>query len=129
MSSEVPDGATQRHSRLMDLLTFINLHEPHGCSLTRIQSYMLTTYGLKFKTTAEMVRELNLAGILSVDGLGNFHLTEKQKQILQKMKRQKAKEDRLAPLLKRIDNIKDEKKRQKALKLLDRLFNLLPDEE
>ena len=110
MSSEVPDGATQRHSRLMELLTFINSHEPEGCTITSIQAHMLTTFGLKFKTTAEMVRELNLAGILSVDGLGNFHLTEKQKQILQKMKRQKAKEDRLAPLLKRIDNIKDEKK-------------------
>lgn len=79
------------------------------------------------------MRELNLAGVLSVDGLGNFHLTEKQKKILQRMERQKEKEkekeDNFAPLLKRIDNIKDEKKRQRALKLLDRLFNLLPDEE
>lgn len=31
--TEVPDGATQRHSRMMELLTFINLTESHGATV------------------------------------------------------------------------------------------------
>ena len=78
MSTEVPDGATQRHSRMMELLTFINLAEPHGATVTNIQSHMLKVFGLKFRTTGEMVRELALAGALKADGHGFYHLTEKQ---------------------------------------------------
>jgi hypothetical protein len=55
LSTDVPDGATQRHSRMMELLTFINLAEPQGATITQIQSYMLTVFGLKFRTTSEMV--------------------------------------------------------------------------
>ena len=128
MSSEVPDGATQRHSRLMELLTFINSHEPEGCTLTSIQAHMLTTFGLKFKTTAEMVRELSLAGIIKVDGIGRFHLTEKQRLAMETLKKRERKEKAIFPLLKRIDQIEDAKKRDKALKLLNRLLKLLPEE-
>jgi hypothetical protein len=62
LSTEIPDGATQRHSRMMELLTVINLNEPHGLSVTSIQSHMLTVYGLKFRTTSEMVQELTFSG-------------------------------------------------------------------
>ncbi len=70
MSTEVPDGATQRHSRMMELLTFINLNEPHGATVTHIQAHMLQVFGLKFRTTSEMVRELAMSGTVKVDGHG-----------------------------------------------------------
>jgi len=49
LSTDVPDGATQRHSRMMELLTFINLAEPQGATITQIQSYMLTVFGSALK--------------------------------------------------------------------------------
>ncbi|MEM2130467.1 MAG: hypothetical protein QXZ70_07710, partial [Candidatus Bathyarchaeia archaeon] len=61
-STDVPDGATQRHSRMMELLTFINVNTPPGVTIMSIQSHMLKVYGLKFRTTSEMVQELTLAG-------------------------------------------------------------------
>lgn len=127
MSTEVPDGATQRHSRMMELLTFINLC--NGATLTQIQSHMLTTFGLKFKTTSEMLRELTMAGALKVDGHGLFHLTEKQQAAFKRMVAQEQKENTLKPIIKRIDNIKDKKTRDKALKLLQQLLEALPSEE
>jgi len=91
MSAEVPDGATQRHARLMELLTFLETYEPHGVSMTLIQAHMLTTYGLKFKTTAEMLRECSTSGLIKVDGLGLWHLTEKQHEALEEVRKQDAK--------------------------------------
>jgi len=91
MSAEVPDGATQRHSRLMELLTFIDTYAPHGVSLTLIQAHMLSLYGLKFKTTAEMVRECSRSGLIKVDGHGMWHLTERQQQAFKEVKQQEAK--------------------------------------
>jgi Mn-dependent DtxR family transcriptional regulator len=85
MSTEVPDGATQRHSRMMELLTFINLNEPHGATITHIQAHMLQVFGLKFRTTSEMTRELAMAGTIKVDGHGFYHLTEKQQVAMKTM--------------------------------------------
>lgn len=127
MSTEVPDGATQRHSRMMELLTFINLC--NGATLTQIQSHMLTTFGLKFKTTSEMLRELTMAGSLKVDGHGFYHLTEKQQAAFKRIITQKEKEKQASSLLKRIDNIKDKKTRKKALQYYEDLLNILPDQE
>lgn len=127
MSTDVPDGATQRHSRLMELLTFINLAEPHGATITQIQSHMLTVYGLKFRTTSEMVKELALSGVIKADGHGFYHLTEKQQAVMKRIAVQEEKEKSLIPILKRIDNIKDSAVREKALKLYEELVEALPD--
>lgn len=123
--SEVPDGATQRHARMLELLTFINSMEPQGATITQIQSHMLTVFGLKFKTTSEMVQELTLAGILKADGNARYHLTEKQRQALQKAVIQKAVEDSTLPLVKHIERIQDPKVKAKALRLYEQLLNLV----
>jgi len=127
MSTEVPDGATQRHSRMMELLTFINLAEPHGATVTNIQSHMLKVFGLKFRTTGEMVRELALAGALKADGHGFYHLTEKQQIAFKTMVIQEEKEKLLDPLLRRINAIQDRKAREQALKLYGKLVETLPE--
>ena len=80
-STDVPDGATQRQSRMMELLTFVNLCEPRGVTITQIQSHMLTVFGLKFRTTSEMARELTVSGATLVDGHGFYHLTGKQQSV------------------------------------------------
>jgi len=129
LSTDVPDGATQRHSRMMELLTFINLSEPHGVSITQIQAYMLTIFGLKFKTTSEMVKELTLAGIIKPDAHALYHLTEKQRTAMKRLAAQEDKEKSVIPLLKRIDNIKDSAVREKALKLYQELLETLPSSE
>ncbi len=129
LSADVPDGATQRHSRIMELLTFINLHEPHGVSITQIQAHMLTVFGLKFKTTSEMVKELTLAGIIKADAHALYHLTEKQRAAMKRLIAQEEKETSTLPLLKRIDNIRDPEVRAKALKLYEELLETLPDSE
>jgi len=126
MSTEVPDGATQRHSRIMDLLTFINLRG--RATITQIQSHMMTTFGLKFKTTSEMIQELGTAGIIKEDGHGFWYLTEKQQTAFKRMIVQEEKQKQANQLLKRIDNIKDQKARKKALDLYDKLLNALPDQ-
>lgn len=61
-STHVPDCATQRHSRMMELLTFINVNSSPGAAITKIQVRMQKVYGLKFRTTSEMVQELTLSG-------------------------------------------------------------------
>jgi len=129
LSTEVPDGATQRHSRMMELLTFINLNEPHGATITNIQSHMLTVFGLKFRTTSEMVKELALSGTLRADGHGFYHLTEKQQTALKRMVAQEEKEKLVTPLLKRIDKIKDDKIRRQAAELYGKLLDILPEQE
>lgn len=128
--SDVPDGATQRHSRLLELLTFINSMEPQGATITQIQAHMLTVFGLKFKTTSEMVQELALAGLLKADGNARYHLAEKQRQALHKAVVQKAVEDSTLPLVKHIERIQDPKVKAKALRLYEQLLNLvLPADE
>jgi len=99
MSTEVPDGATQRHARLTDMLTYIGTYEPHGTSLMNIQAYMVRAWGLKFKTTAEMVREYAVAGLIKVDGHGLFHLTSDLSKMLQEL--EKLKHQRLMPASRR----------------------------
>jgi predicted transcriptional regulator len=126
MSTEVPDGATQRHSRMMELLAFISLHE--RATTTQIQSHMMTTFGLKFKTTSDMIQELCTAGAIKEDGHGFWYLTKKQQEILKGMVAQAEKERQTNQLLKRIDSIKDLKARKKALDLYDKLLNLLPED-
>lgn len=127
LSTEVPDGATQRHSRMMELLTFINLNEPHGVTLTHVQSHMLKVFGLKFRTTGEMVHELTLSGAIKVDGHGFYHLTEKQQAAFKTMVAQEEKEKLLDPLLRRINAIKDKKAREHALRLYGKLVEALPE--
>ena len=129
LGTDVPDGATQRHSRMMELLTFINLNEPHGATITNIQSHMLTVFGLKFRTTSEMVKELALSGTLKADGHGFYHLTEKQQTAFKRMVAQEEKEKLVTPLLKRIDKIKDDKIRKQAAELYGKLLDILPEQE
>ena len=129
MSTEVPDGATQRHSRLMELLTFINIR--NGATITQIQSHMLAVYGLKFRTVSEMVQELTVAGSLKVDGHGFYHLTDKQQGAFKRMVAQENKERIANSLLNRISksNIKDDKTRKKVMDLYSKLLNLLPEDQ
>ncbi|MBS7616183.1 hypothetical protein KEJ45_03165 [Candidatus Bathyarchaeota archaeon] len=127
-STDVPDGATQRHSRMMELLTFINLAEPQGATITQIQAYMLTVFGLKFRTTSEMVKELAISGVIKADGHGFYHITEKQRAAIKRIADQEEREKPLTPLLKRIDNIKETKAREKALKLYQELLETLSDQ-
>jgi len=125
MSTEVPDGATQRHSRMMELLTFINLTEPHGATITQIQSHMLQVFGLKFRTTSEMVRELAMSGTIKVDGHGFYHLTEKQQAAMKTLVAQEKTSNVVDPLIKRIDKVKDDKARVKLEKLASKLYEVL----
>lgn len=74
-STNVPDGATQRHARLLDLKAYVRLGSDEGRTLTHIQAYMLKIWGLKFKTTGQMVHELCMAGELTEDGHGFYRLT------------------------------------------------------
>ncbi len=127
MSTEVPDGATQRHARLMELLIFINIRA--GATITQIQSYMLAIYGLKFRTTSEMVQELTMAGSLKVDGHGFYHLTDKQQGAFKRMVAQEQKERDASILLNRISNIKNNKTRKQVMDLYSKLLNLLPEDE
>lgn len=61
----VTDGATLRHSRIMDMLQWLNL--AGGATITQIQAYMLTAHGLKFQTTADYIRECHMAGVIQED--------------------------------------------------------------
>jgi len=105
-STDVPDGATQRHSRMMELLTFVNVNSPPGASITNIQSHMLKVYGLKFKTTSEMVQELTPSGAIKVDGHGFYRLTEKQQAAMKTLVAQEKTNNTVGPLIKRIDKVK-----------------------
>lgn len=127
MSTEVPDGATQRHSRLMELLTFINIYGK--ATITQMQSHMMTTFGLKFKTTSEMVKELATAGTIKEDGHGFWYLTEKQQTAYRRMIAQEKTDNAIMPLTKRIDKIKDDKVRRRLLKLASELSTLLLETE
>ena len=129
MSTEVPDGATQRHSRMMELLTFINLDEPHGATITHIQAHMLQVFGLKFRTTSEMVRELAMSGTVKVDGHGFYHLTEKQQTAMKTLVAQEKTDNAVSPLIKRIDKVKDDKTRVKLEKLASKLYEVLLEAE
>jgi len=81
--SKVTNGATLRHSRVWDMITFIASFDDIGVTLTQIQAYMLANHGLKFQTTAQYVYECRLAGFLTErDGL--WHVTEKQRKSLLK---------------------------------------------
>jgi Mn-dependent DtxR family transcriptional regulator len=113
----------------MEVLTFINLR--NGATITQIQSHMLTTYGLKFRTVSEMVQELTVAGSLKVDGHGFYHLTDKQQGAFKRMIAQENKERVANNLLNRISesNIKDDKTRKKVMDLYSKLLSLLPDED
>lgn len=128
LSTDVPDGATQRHSRMMELLTFINLCEPRGVSITQIQSHMLTVFGLKFRTTSEMIRELTVSGAIKVDGHSFYHVTGRQQAELRRF----AEEDRQKPMqavVKLIERIPDPKTRVQAMRLHRKLLELLPEKE
>jgi len=56
---------------------------------------MVTAWGLKFKTTAEMIREYAVAGLIKVDGHGMFHLTDELTELLRRL--EKLKHQRLMP--------------------------------
>jgi Mn-dependent DtxR family transcriptional regulator len=90
---------------------------------------MLTVYGLKFRTTSEMVKELALSGVIKADGHGFYHLTEKQQAVMKRIAVQEEKEKSLISILKRIDNIKDPAIREKALKLYEEFMETLPSSE
>jgi len=78
--SSVTNGATLRHSRVWDMLTFIASFEK-GVTLTQVQAYMLASHGLKFRTTAQYLYECRLAGFLTErDRL--WHVTERQRKAL-----------------------------------------------
>lgn len=125
----MPDGATQRHSRMLELLTFINVNTPPGATIMSIQSHMLKVYGLKFRTTSEMVQELTLAGAIKVDGHGFYRLTEKQQTAFKTMVAQEKAQDMVGPLVRRIDRVKDDKVRQRLERLAAQLTELLQKTE
>ncbi len=123
--TDVPDGATQRHSRIMELLTFINVND--GATLMQIQGHMLVTYGLKYRTTSEMLQELGKSGVVKVDGHGYWHLTEKQQEAMRKLIAQDKAAHLVDPLFQRLAKIKSDQTRDKALKLYEKLNKLLED--
>lgn len=79
MSTEVPDGAHQRRARINEMLTYINLFEAR--TLTQIQGYMYKQFGLKFKTSSEMINEAAMSGLLRADGHGFYRLTKKVEDV------------------------------------------------
>jgi Mn-dependent DtxR family transcriptional regulator len=113
----------------MDLLTFINIAEPHGASITHLQSHMLKSYGLKFRTTSEMVQELTVSGSIKVDGHGFYHITDRQKEAFKTTIAHEKAENLVDPLTKRIDKIKDDTARRKILAVATRLEKLLAEIE
>jgi hypothetical protein len=128
-STDVPDGATQRHSRMMELLTFINVNTPPGATITHIQSHMLKLYGLKFKTTSEMVQELAVSAAIKVDGHGFYRLTDKQQTVFKTLVAQEKAEDLVGPLVRRIDRVKNDKARVRLERLAAKLTTLLQEVE
>jgi len=107
----------------MELLTFINVN--NGATLTQIQGHMLVTYGLKYRTTGEMLQELGKSGIVKVDGHGYWHLTERQQEAMRKLVAQDKATHLTVPLFQRLAKIKDAQTRDRALKLYERLNKLL----
>jgi uncharacterized protein YwgA len=127
VSTDVPDGATQRHSRLMELLAFINLYGK--ASTTQMQSHMVTTFGLKFKTTSDMIRELATAGMIKEDGHGFWYLKETQQKAFKRLRAQEKTDNLVDPLTRRIDKIKDDKTRRRLEKLASQLHTTLLEAE
>jgi hypothetical protein len=128
-NTDVPDGATQRHSRMMELLTFVNINTPPGATITAIQSHMLKLYGLKFRTSSEMVQELAMSGALRVDGHGFYRLTEKQQNAFKTLVAQEKAQDMVGPLVRRIDRVEDDRTRQRLEALAAKLTELLEKTE
>lgn len=60
------DGASLRHKRIMDMLQYI--HSCNGLPMVQIQAYMLSAHGLKFRTTADYVKECCFAHFIRTDG-------------------------------------------------------------
>jgi Mn-dependent DtxR family transcriptional regulator len=114
---------------MMELLTFINLNTPPGATITGIQSQMLKIYGLKFRTTSEMVQELAVSGALKVDGHGFYRLTEKQQTAYKTQVAQEKAQDMVGPLVRRIDRVKDDRTRQRLETLAAKLTELLEKTE
>jgi hypothetical protein len=59
----------------MDMLLYIKCCDV--ATIVQIQSYMLTAHGLKFKSTANYIKECQFAGILRTDGM-LFRVVEKK---------------------------------------------------
>lgn len=127
-SPDVPDGATQRHSRMLELLTFINVNTPPGATITHIQSHMLKVCWLKFKTFSEMVQELAVAGAIKVDGHVFYRLTDKQQSAFKTWLLRK-KLDLVDPLVRRIARVKNNKAREQPERLAAKLTTLLQEIE
>ncbi len=62
----VRDGASLRRERFLTLVEYVNSQGGH-MHLVGVQAYMTLTHGLKRTTTLEYVRELCLAGVLSMN--------------------------------------------------------------
>jgi len=62
MSSRIADGATLRHSRLMDLVQ--QIQALNGMTTMECQTYMMWKYGLKWETTSNYVKELAMSQII-----------------------------------------------------------------
>lgn len=73
--SRVSDGATLRHSRIIDLLRYIQ--DELGASTEAIQRHMLSFHGLKFKTSSEYLSELAGAGFVRMERDGLWHTTDR----------------------------------------------------
>jgi len=65
MSGRITDGATLRHTRLMDLIQ--QIYAANGWTTVDCQSYMMMKYGLKWERTSEYLRELALSGCIKED--------------------------------------------------------------
>jgi hypothetical protein len=111
----------------MELLAFINLYGK--VTTTQMQSHMLTTFGLKFKTTSDMIHEVSTAGTIKEDGHGFWYLTEKQQTVFKRLQAQEKADNLVDPLTKRIDKIKDDKTRKCLLKLASKLQTTLLEAE
>jgi Mn-dependent DtxR family transcriptional regulator len=90
---------------------------------------MLTVYGLKFRTTSEMVKELAVSGALKVDGHGFYHLTEKQQTAFSSLVAREKAEDMVGSLVRRIDRVRDDKTRRKLETMAAKLTELLQETE
>ena len=78
------DGATVRRTRLLDIIDQIEQRKGTKTppTIEYLQSIMTIKHGLTRQTTQKYVRELELAGIIRVDGYGQYWTRMSVVQIL-----------------------------------------------
>lgn len=66
--SRVADGATTRRERILEMLTWINSFMPTGSTTSQIQLHMSIAHGLTFRKTLEYLTEMQMGGLLFIEG-------------------------------------------------------------